>query len=485
MVLLSETLDREVNFILSPHNYIGLYNKLKRYLPEYYTFFARPTKVGNKTKWYFETNKKYKRNQIKSFNELSEELKDTVSDYIEEIKPEISEILKRKSDVKNFYNSFFKIIEEDDIKVIETEYEPIIILTQWACEPNSVETHIDPLNMVINRPRPDRTRVIIEIKYSDGSIANDRKFYYHYKTFDRARKTNQEGLYNFGRFKFGSQISVYDLIDGKKKSVHDITVTEGKEKYEIIFPLFTKAKVKVINQKKKVIPNVDINVEYEDEIQIKNTGKFGFFNINDIEVGKEIKISEKENPKNSKTYKIQKNKNEYILEILEPFYSDAKIKVVNQNGEILPNRLLLIQHEGKDYEKQENEYISDDEGIIELKNILEGSQITATEKDNPKNVQTYILTEENNEFLFEIFAPPPKFVKIKLVNRKFFWQKYEIMKGITIDFTYNGETRQALTNEEGICILPEGSFINKEKVKTSIHLPKKKKKRKKNKNEKQ
>jgi len=578
MITLHETKNTEVNFILAPENYTGLYNKLEQHLPkELMQFFAKPVKSGTRTKWYIEDNVKYNKNDIKSYDSLDEQQKNMVSDYIEHIKPQIENILSRNRYFEQNSYAFFVIPETKNIKVILTEFEPIIILTQWACKSNSIVTTVDKLKAVINRPKPNREKIIVLVKYTDKSIALNRQFYFEYTGFQTVQlksKTNTKGMRDMGKFKYDSQFSVYDIIENQKRFIHNFTVKKGQEIYEVVFPIFANAKVKVINQKKQIVPNIDVIINYDNEDSFRNTAKTGFFSLENLEVGKEVIISEKAKPENKKKYIVEKNNNEFVLEILQDIFSDLIIKVVNQKGEIVPNTLLLLEYEGKHIERTEKEHQADDQAeinleeiligskikateknnssniqeytfsedqnelifkitqpfyknvkikvlnqhnelvpdttllltykgenielgekehtanelaFIDLNNILEGSQIKAIEKDEPKNIQTYIVTEQEDELIFTIFVPEPKFVKIKLEERPIFllfWKKEKPLVGITIDFTYNGETRQAITDKDGICTLPEGSFVNNEKVKTVIHIPKKTKKDKEKKEDK-
>ncbi len=478
MLLLAETSKRDVKYLLAPQNYTGLYNKIKSIMPQHYSFFAKPVVKVNSTNWFFESTQNYKKSDVQSYESISEEQKDLVSDIIEDLKPELLKILKKEPEFKGIADSFFEITSKKDIKVIVTEIDPIVILTHWGCRPSTASSDSDPVSTVVKRPKPNRTNVVIDVKYSDGSIASEKTFYFDYNKLNKKSKTNSEGIRDLGKFKFDSKIDVYDILENEKLFIHSFTVQQNNE-YKVVFPLFADAKVKVINQKKQIIPDTQLIINYEGDSFEKNSGNFGIFDLEQLEVGKEIRISEKDKPENSKIYKVEKDKNTFVFEILQPFYENAIIKVINQFDEIVPNTTLLLEYEGKDKERAEREHSSDENGLINLNEILLGSQIKATEQANTTNIQNYSFTEEENEFIFKIEVAVPKFVKIRLVERPIFllfWKKEKPLANITIDFAYNGENKQAITNEEGICSLPEGSFVNNEKVKTVIHIPKETKK---------
>lgn len=459
MILLTKTKNIDVRFLLSPHNYTWIYNVLKEnFHPnnlEYLTFFAKPTVVADTTKWFHDTNEKISGSKIKSFDDLSEEDKDNASDLLEIKKAEILPLLKTIKEFEGFHDAFFRVPDINNIKIIEnTDEEPTIILTEWACEPASIKAETDPLSVVINRPKPDRTNVVINVTYSDDNIAADKILYFDYKKITAKKiKTNKKGQKTLGKFKFGSEITVYEILDdGQQFARHDFVVTEGA-KYNVVLPILTNAQIKIINQKKQTLANYNVNIEYLSAINIETSNQLGIIKQENIIVSEKLTISETEKPENNQTYTIEKEKNDFIFQVFQPFYQDVAIKVVNQFDEILPNTFLLIEYEGQNTPLAEREHFADNEGMIFLKNILEGTTIRLKEKENIHNIDSYTVQETDNEFTFVIKQPVYADASIKVIN-----QFEETVPNITLKLDYDAKdikhtTTQADSDNEGMIFL--------------------------------
>ncbi len=459
MIELNTTRNTNIKFLLSPRDYQGLYNKLEQHLPqELLRFFAKPIKVGNNVKWYLDNDENIGNNKIKSYTELSEEEKDIVSDYIGDIKPRITKILRGADFFRNTYDKYFQYPHDRDLKVIMTDFEPIVILTQWACQDQIVGNSIDKLTAIINRPQPDKQKVQVFIKYKDGSIAEKRQFYYEYShkaqetKVEKKERTNIEGLCNLRKLKIGATISIYDIVDDKKCYIHSYTIEEGTEIYEAVFPLFADVKVKVINQKNDPVSNIDIVIDYEGDKITRNTLEYGHFTVENLEVTKTITISEKEKSENSIDYTIKSDKNEVVLNIVQPFYSDAQITVINQEDEVVPDVQLLLDLETKKENYTEKEYKSDKDGLIKLTDVLIGSTIKAVQKSNSTNTFEYLLSETENEFIFKIRQQFFADAKIKVIDQENNELSDEVL---LIEYTTKDGTEQKelTTNAAGIILL--------------------------------
>ena len=75
------------------------------------------------------------------------------------------------------------------------------------------------------------------------------------------------------------------------------------------------AQFKVINQKKEIIPNASILIEYDNEERIENTGQDGVLVLYNLEVSEQISFSLAEYREVSISYEIEKSENSFILEV--------------------------------------------------------------------------------------------------------------------------------------------------------------------------
>lgn len=466
MFLLSETKNNRVAFILQPRNYTQLYNKLKTVLrAEHYTFFARPDVLTDSTNWSSEFPGDFQATDVLHFDQLNDEDKDTIADYVESIKAEIASILSQNNEFESILKDLFIIPAARDIKVLKTEQGLKPVLTQWGCRSNEVTSAVDPLSVVINRPRITTAKVIIEVFYSDGSKATNKPFYIHYAERDSREKTNKDGLYDRGRCRLNTSFEVYDIVKEQKAYPQTFTVTpDGK--YVVTFPLFVNGQVRVVNQKGTPMADIPVLVDQDGEQFTRTTAKNGAFPLEDLEVGKRITIKEADNPDNAQTFTVLKEQNEFVLKIVRPLFANATVKVIDDQDELQRHFPVLIEYDGsqRDTDTGEN-------GSIDLQDLEVGKTVKVAEKNKISNFQTYTVAEEANEFVLKIEKPEAKFVQVKLIDHK-----NQPLPGIPIDFSYNGQIANLTTNTEGVCILPYESFTDREKVQAMVRLTRENKK---------
>jgi len=479
-ITLSQTPKNKVDFLLRPHPYLQLHNRLKNLLSkEEYQFFAIPDILNDITNWSVDISgidRQFGTRGIKSYNDLSDEEKDEISDYIEAIKEKITAKIKNDSTFETIYKKLFLMPDTKDIKIVKTEDGIIPVITQWGCKSNETSSSIDPLAVVIDRPRTNSAKVIVQINYTDGSKAADRDFYFEYNNKPWQHKTNNDGFKNMLRFKIGSQFQVYDLVNGKKAYIKNFEVSQpGDYVALVIFPLLVTGFVKVVNQKDSPLSDREIIIEIEEkDNQTLKTNKSGKIDLDSLEVGKKIKIIEKKNPKNTETFTIAKEQNIFKLVIVCPIPTTATITVKDiDTDEIQLHYQVLVEYEG-----QKKEYTTGEEGIIRLDNLIEGKEIKIS-NNKGENLQIHTLKEQNNNYVLRVQIPKPKFQDIKLIEKKYLipyiFGPERNLENIRVDFKNNkGEIVTRITDKDGVCrALPEDDFDNNQKVEVTIYIPKK------------
>lgn len=462
-MLLSETLINSITPKL-PSNYTQVYNRLQTLLtPEEHRFFARPDVFSNQIKWSsdIETNK-----PIRSFSSLSAEEKDEVVDYLEKQKESIKNSLKNNNEINKFLDNLFLVPSQDSIKVITTEKGLIAILTEWGSVSNTSISDINPISMLIKSPRSTTSRVVVKVLYTDGTVAADKTFYYSYAGGNElATRANKEGVRDFGRFRIGAEFKVFDKVNGLPVNEHIFTVTT-EEDYVVHFPLYTKATLKVTDQKDRIVPYFEVGVNTDDASNFYKTDARGIIELDNLEVGKQVTAFEKDKTANTQTYTIEKDGNDFVLRIYQEISVNLIVEVIDEENEIQFHYPVLIEYDGK-----ETEYTTEAKGEIRLSPLEEKKTIKAIDKNNLDNFSSCTLEEGTNKIQLKIVKPPepPKpqkqFVKILLINHK-----DEPIPAIPIDFTYQKETASKVTDETGICILAHEDLVDKEKIKTKIYL---------------
>lgn len=501
---LSETQNNKVNFLLHPHPYRQLYNRLKDIVLKnnnYYLFFAQPDVMDDTTNWateFKEIDTAFGNRGVKSFDSLTDDEKNDIADYIEDMvgekdkdtgkikrKGKIAQILSKDNTFQNLWEEIFLVPAASDIKVVKTEEGIIPILTQWGCKSNETTSHIDPLSVIINRPRPNRAKVIIQVFYTDGSKATDKLFYIEYLGASIKCKTNKNGLFNYAPLRFGVQFKVYYIINQEEAYLHEFTVKEEETNKEgefiavVTFPLFTTGTVKVVNQKEAPLPDREIIIEVENkESYIKQTNKTGKIDLEGLEVGKQITIKEKDNPENTETYTIERDNNIFKLVIVCPIPTTATITVIDaKTDEIQFGYPVMVE-----YDEKKKEYLTAEDGIIRLDNLIAGNEFKITDVKHLNNFQLHTLGEENNDYVLKVDIPKPKLFKIKVIEHKYhipyIWGPKRNLENVVVDFINSkGETITRTTDKDGFCAaLPQDDFDTDKKVKALVHLVKKNRK---------
>jgi hypothetical protein len=456
-MLLSET---SINTITSklPSNYTQVYNKLQTLLSkEQQSFFARPDIVSSRIKWSsdIETSK-----PIRSFQSLSAEEKDEVADYLEKQEKSIKASLKNDNEIKRFLDNLFLIPSEASIKVITTEKGLIAVLTEWGSVSNTSTSEINPVSMLINRPRSTTSRVVVKILYTDGTVASDKVFYYRYAAGNEIpSRANQDGIRDFGRFKIGSEFKIFDKVNGLPVNEHTFTVSNDDE-YLVYFPLYTKATLKVIDQKDRIVSDLEVGIKTENNQNFYKTDARGVIELDNLEVGKQITAFEKGKSENVQTYTIEKEDNNFVLRVFQEVSVSLIVEVLDEENEIQFHYPVLIEYNGT-----ETEYDTQAAGEIRLSSLEENKTVRIIDKNKIDNFVTHTLQEGKNKVQLKIIKPQKQFVRVLLINHK-----DEPIPAIPIDFAYQKETVSKTTDEKGICVLAHEDLVDGEKIKTKIYL---------------
>jgi len=464
MLRIAESNNSKVVFLLHPRNYNMVYSGLKNLLsPQQLLLFARPDLVGNITKWSTELPDS-QGVVIKELSQLPKEEIDGVADDLEDQKAAVMATLSKTKEFEGIVQHLLIVPDETSIKAIKTDKGWVPVLTQWGCRSNETLVETDPVSSLIRRPRTTTAQVNVFIFYSDGTPAASKEFYIEYFGHEIKERTNKEGQYARGRCKLDTEFTVYDLVDGKHQFIHSFTVKNDTE-YIVTFPFITIANLKVIDQKAKAIADTLVTGTYKEAEVSYNTGKTGNIQIENLEAGQTITLAVKEHPESNQTFTIEREGNEFVLHLTLPVPSRANVKVVDGENNIQPHYPVLL-----DYDGTQKQYTTGESGILILDKLEAGKQISVTDKNRIDNFISATLLEADNELILNITREAAKFVTVKLLD-----PKSKPMPGIPIDFTYNGQTKREVTNTNGICILPFEGFVDKQKVKTFIHLPKKEK----------
>ena len=491
MLHLYESQNNRLQFLLGKRDYAQQYALLKRVLGPDIDFFARPEKYTDTTRWFLDNDQLLAKRKVLHFSGLSDDDKDTIADYIEDKKASIAAVLAEHPEFAKDYEQLFLVPDEQSIQIIQTEVGLQAILTEWACQSAETTSTIDPVGYTIRRPRKTTAQVLIEVFYTDGTLAVDKAFFIDYLGRSTREQTNSEGTYNRGRCKIDSTFAVYEQNNQEGKPLHaqEFTVGPGQA-YRVYFPFITSGQLKVVDQDNQPMNEVVLHCTI-NEVTFKETSDDqGLVELNALEAGKNLVVKAEGYSGAQQSYPIQKQGNDFLLKLQRPIKVDKTVKVVNQHGEAQAGYPIILAQHHQVLPGEEKPYTTNEAGRVTLEDLEVGQVVQIIDQKNPANLITPLVTEIAEEYLLKITIPEQKQVTVLLLG-----YKKEPLPNISIDFTYKGLNDDNKPNtlttsdgpqpeDRGKCILPYEDFEDQEKVKATIHLPitRRKKQGKKDKN---
>ena len=464
MQYINDTKNKEVNFLLHPLNYTQLHNKLKTVLdPKELQLFARPDITTDTTSWTADIKGQGK---MLNFDQLPEEEMDNVADQLEQLKESVTQKLSDIKGLEQVAKHLFTVPEPKDIKAIFIDEVWAPLLTQWACSSNISTSKIDPLSTLLFRPRNNTDHVSVKVMYTNGEMAENKEFYVEYNGKESRESANAQGIYNRGRCKLNTTLSLFELINGNRTHLQQLSVKKGAA-YVVYFPLLTKGIVTVLDQHEKPLAGEKIFITTDNAELEYTTDDQGNILLDYIEVGKQVQVKDTVDESNIQQYDVKKEGNDYIFHVVRTAYLPVTVTVQNSFGENQPGYQLVIERNGQ----TASTHTADAHGQIIFNKVPEGSQLKVSTVNQLKT-EVYTVAANNNQYIFQL--PAEKEVSVKFIDKK-----NKPVPGIKVDFKYNGITRSMTTDEKGVCILPYDSFVDREKVKVIAHWPEKKSKKRK------
>ena len=193
MILLSERPNQEVKFLMAPRNYTAIYNQLALMLPpDLMALFAKPMQKGHSTVWFANINRNQVSGNAISYDQLTEDQKNEVADILEIAQTKVSSVLQKNPQAQEWVEELFVLPSTDSIKVFQTSNGLMVNLTEWGSRLLNASDALNPFTTVIRRPRPNRAKVIIQATFTNGSIADNKPFFFKIHNVVKQFKTNHQ-----------------------------------------------------------------------------------------------------------------------------------------------------------------------------------------------------------------------------------------------------------------------------------------------------
>lgn len=459
MQTLSRHSRSEISCLLK-RNYESVYSRLLEVLtPEEVSLFASVQSLKREMIWDTNDGIRYR-----SYSAISEEDKDEVSDILQDYKERILPKLQQDRELGNIASQLLLVPSENDIYIGKKADGSLTVkLAKWGCKKARGETNNDPLYIIVNRPKSNHFPAQVCIRYSDGSPYAQMPFVFTYKERIKSFNTNQDGDYPLGLLKKDVGFSIQQS-ETTPETIHHFTMSGKQQVYEAVFPYYISFNIEVVDQKGVSVPNIALNIDYENFHRQEVSNNEGRIPVTDLELTTaQLILTEVENPDNQQAFSLNKETNTIVFKIYKQYFGNIIVKVINENNEPVDDYPLSIDLGNKQLDTQTNAT-----GVVDLGRLEVGQQVVVNSENQSK---TFEVEEGENEFILRITTPsplPPEMVTVKLINHK-----NEPLPNIPMNFNIGEQTYQAVTGENGLCQFEKTTFTDKEKVEVQITAKKK------------
>ncbi len=450
-ILASSKIQGEYHKLIERINYNNIQAYVERNMPEKGKFFlSRLYEDGTTLKWYVEGYSDYR-----PLNKANEADKNDVYDVLKELKDATDEVIKKNPELASYVDKILFIPDESCIYFVkDSNGNYKISLVRWGYAPIAKRVENNVITALLNKRKP-KSDTVLHIKYATGESVGSRSVYI-FKDGVRELKLDNSGSCNLLYLPEGTNLQVA-LDPEMQKDVQNLTVIEGQTDYTLVFPFYTDAEVKVVDQFDDVCTGKEVLINGE----VYQTDENGLVNIRFIKLlgDDELKFSLSEGDSSEATFKLNKDSvaNHFVYQIKEGYECNLRVQVLYE-GTNKPVGDYPIQVETESNQK----YITDQQGYIDLANREVGEQIRVVDWENPDNNSTITLEKGNNDVVLYVPVPFEEQVRIGIIDHK-----KQPVKGARLEVYptgKKGEVLQQETDVNGFCSFPKASFVPTKKV---------------------
>ena len=459
MKLLSQSKHTDLVYLIKDSHYQWLYSRITQILDARdASFFSSIEMRQSDARWYATGE-----NDYVSFDKASDDDKDQAIDELEYLRSEIKRKFETDPQLSTYKDNLLIIPNENCIFLYkDNKGQTKVILTQWGCKNPRSKMDFNPIGKIVNTPRPNRTKVEVLVKWSDGEMAANKTFWFFNQYQGRQVSTDKESRIYLGVLKNGIQFTIADTND-RSGFEETLEVIPDQNLYTIVFPYFTSAEVMVINQLDQPVTDCEIKAVHNEEENVYKSDENGKFNISKILYNnKPLILTLNDNDEVSHEYTLERDTNKLKFKIHQTITRNPKIRVINKKDNTSVSEYTV---KVKISENSEADKKSDLDGFIVIPNIELDTKIIITDSNDKYNNKEYIVRLDENEFLFPVELPEEKFVRIKLLNLK-----GDFMPDHPIDVIIHGKVYNKTTDSEGYVTFPQKMFKHGKKIKVEIPL---------------
>lgn len=359
-------------------SYDALYSSLKRLLPAEEMIFAEPKKGVDQIFWV------HPEGGWQSFAEADPTLQGMIISQIVKHQSTIQSTLASQPNFKPLMDSLFTIPGEEFYYFKFTEGDGIdVMITGWGYKKPVVKAAGVG---AISAPRTKKQRVVASFS-SHGQKVPHYAFILHVKYLNNVLNKETDGN---GEFLLAEQAVVgaeYMLEDPLTGKTFDLIVEEGKELYDYDITIEVEEKKPAEEQPETKEPEGEHVVEpKEPEVE-----KVVVPEVPKEPETEEPRPTEPEKPE-EKTHEEEPHEEEKTDKPIVP-----SLRVIGADADAMDKFPVCISYEG-----QQRNFITDEQGIIQLPPMITGKTMTAEDGISHETRTSYLLEADRLEYTFQV-----------------------------------------------------------------------------------
>lgn len=371
MAVVSQNKIENVRYLFgSPSTVKSRYNQIKRTFPEgkEYLIFAEPVFVQdtNSIIWSTEHN-----GSIVNFSKLSPTDQVIAKKLLtKSIQVLLNAAKKYKTnELIEFIYNCIEIPSMNNVFLVRGDGDDKVVLTEWGFVSDVPGSEKGLLAKIINIKRVD---MIFDVVFDDDEPAPNQKFFFEFEDQKQTHFSDADAKIKLVDVKVDDEVVAYQK-DGETKLNEQSFVCYEKGKYTLKAIRMVDMPFKVLNAQDEPVPEQTFIFEYNGEQKKLTSDAEGKMTLEGIKEGKEVVAYQTKDDEKINEHKfVCEKEKEYILRLEDeedPVYN-MRFKVIDPNGEPVPNAKVKIKYEGKTEEKY-----TDNQGYTILENVEPQTQV--------------------------------------------------------------------------------------------------------------
>ncbi|MEA3451289.1 MAG: carboxypeptidase-like regulatory domain-containing protein [Bacteroidota bacterium] len=274
------------------------------------------------------------------------------------------------SELTDFIYNCIEIPSMENVFIIRGDGDDKVLITEWGFVSDTAGMEKGLLAKIIN---VKRVPMIISIVYKDTKEpASNIKFSFDYEEHTEEKYSDIDGKIELQDVKVDEKVKAYQKDEAQIINEQEFICYEDGQ-YEIEVERTIDMPFEVINEKNEPLASITFTFDYNGIKKNLTSDAEGNITLAEVKAGTEVAVYQTVNEEKANIHNfICENEKEYVLKVVspeEPVYN-MRFKVVDPNGDIVPNAKVKVK-----YNKKSTELFTDDEGYAVLEDIEPNTQV--------------------------------------------------------------------------------------------------------------